>query len=313
MQFNQKISPKKSKGFLPVLIVGLVVIGVLLGYFTLIRNSGSGGVSPITLPIADLPSKKVSDWKIESIDFKSVPGRLVNEKINLTFEIPPDWTVEQLPLSDKKGNLNNSCGQLKLSNPEKNAILEIDPSLCRDKVHRTFDWPGNGVIVKELAINESESRHQYLGRFFNEETRKHNYVTRLKNPQMITYNEYLLPYITDNEDLLPLTITLDYFGPKPTETFQITDKIMMSLKASKDYDEALISREEWERDLKCKNLGGRLDLSASNTKECMGITQEDCGKIGGRFNTCPSTCRFSKDLGSIICTHQCGSPTCELE
>lgn len=235
------------------LIIGITVILCLVvfgfgGYFLGKRSSNDsqnsrGGLNqPTPSPTTQIqpsptqsttytsPSPASLTWKTESVQIKKETAVSGNENINLSIQLPSDWTLKTVSKASKPNDVIKNCADYVLTSTDSTAKFTISP-FCAGWSAVYSNWPQSSVIVKEEKNVGNDGHTAYTVRYLNTTTSQYKYVEGEKGTSNKIMDAILIRYNANTGNFLPTRIVLDYSGINSEAIVEIADKIVTSLKA----------------------------------------------------------------------------------
>lgn len=238
-----------QKGFLP-LMFGILILLVVIGggaYYLgtqksgltnqVIDNRNNAQVqpSPTQLPQTQpttyvSPSPVNITWKTESVQIKKETAVSGNENINLSIQLPSTWTLKTVSKPTNPDNLIKNCAEYVIASDDSTTTFTISP-VCTGWSAEYLDWPQSAVVIKEEKNVGNDGHTAYTVRYLDTATSQIKYVDGEKGTSNKIMDAILITYNTSTGNFLPTRIVLKYSGTKSESLFELTDKIVTSIKA----------------------------------------------------------------------------------
>jgi hypothetical protein len=237
---SQSISNKKSN--LPI-ILGMLILLIAVGagsyYLGTQKNSSTNQPlntitqtqpSPTESKAFTSPTSTNVSWKTESVQIKKESAVSGNETINLTFQLPSNWTLKTVALENNTNNMIKSCADYVLMSNDGTSKLTVSP-LCAGWSATYSDWPQSAVSIKEEANVGADHHTAYTIRFLDSGTNQYKYVEGEKGTSDKIMDAILITYNSSTGNFLPTKITLSTTDTNTEAILAITDKIVSTIKA----------------------------------------------------------------------------------
>ena len=225
--------PEKPK--VNYLIISITVLICFIafsfgGYFGGKRSSNQAQLSP-TQSATHTPSNPADlTWKTEAVQIKKETAASGSENINLSIQLPSDWTLKTVSKTSNPNDMIKNCVDYVLTSADLTAKLTISP-FCSGWSAEYSDWPQSAVPIKEEKKQGNDGHTTYRVRYLDIITSQYKYVEGEKDTSNKIMDAILITYNSNTGNFLPTRVVLDYSGTNNETIKRITDKIVASLKA----------------------------------------------------------------------------------
>ncbi len=225
---------------------------IILGVLVLLVTVGSGGYylgtqknnatnqpvntitqtqpSPIESKAFTSPTSTNVSWKTESVQIKKESAVSGNETINLTLQLPNNWTLKTVALENNTNNMLKNCADYVLTSNDGISKLTVSP-ICAGWSATYSDWPQSAISIKEEANVGADRHTAYTIRYLDSITNQYKYVEGEKGTSDKIMDAILITYNSSTGNFLPTNIALSTTGTDNEAILAITDKIVSTIKA----------------------------------------------------------------------------------
>lgn len=233
--FESNMGGSRSK--FPI-IVGAILLLLLVGggaYYLGTKNSQStnyqqtGTTNTQTYPtqaiVSPTPSSVTNTtWKTETIQIKKETAVSGNETINISIQIPSDWTMQAYNQPSNPNSMIKNCAYYAITSSDKITTLTIAP-ICAGWSAAYKAWPNDTVIVKDEGKVGNDNHSAAIVRYTGLHQNTFIYSEGFKDQNQV--QDAMMIYYGSN--FIPANVSVNATGVSPdTKT---SDQIVSSIKA----------------------------------------------------------------------------------
>lgn len=163
-------------------------------------------------------------WKTETLTIKKETAVSGSETINLSLQIPTDWSLQTYNLPSNSNNLIKNCANYVITSADRITTLTISP-ICTGWSATYKTWQTGTVIVKDEGKVGNDNHSAAIVRYPGLHDNTFIYSEGFKDQNQV--QDTVMIYYGNN--FIPTNISVNATNVQPN--LKTTDQIVSSIKA----------------------------------------------------------------------------------